>query len=390
MKAPQFLCALLLLVGLPASLAQTRPGGGGGGGGTKLPGIGRPSLSPRETMPGPVTVFLSGRVTLDDGTELTEPAAIQMICRGDHHTRTFTDRRGNFSFQLGDPSLSAGVDLSDASATSMTRGTVAREQRNWRDCELQAVLAGFSSEVIDLASRMNTLESTDVGKVVLHRLAQVEGTSISVTSALAPSDAKKALEKGREEEKKGKFDQAQQSLEKAVQIYPKYASAWFELGQVQMLKKDPVSAKHSFEQAVAADPKYVNPYNRLAQLAFEAKQWPQVIETTDKLLALNPVNFPFAYFFNAVANYYQKDFDAAEKSARRGIRVDDDHQVTKLQYVLGMILLQKRDYPHASEAMEKYLQLAKQPAEVEQAKKQLGEITRLSTGANSADGSEKK
>ena len=64
--------------------------------------------------------------------------------------------------------------------------------------------------------------------------------------------------------------------------------------------------------------------------------------------------------------------------------------MTKLQYVLGMILLQKRDYLHASEAMEKYLQLAKQPAEVEQAKKQLAEITRLSTGANSADGSEKK
>lgn len=272
----------------------------------------------------------------------------------------------------------------------MTRGTAAREQRNWRDCELQAVLAGFSSEVIDLASRMNTLESTDVGKVVLHRLAQVEGTSISVTSALAPSAARKALEKGRDEEKKGKLDQAQQSLEKAVQIYPKYASAWFELGQVQLLKKDPASAKHSFEQAVAADPRYVNPYNRLAQLAFEAKEWPQVVEITNKLLALNPVNFPFAYFFNSVANYYLKDFDAAEKSARQGIRVDDDHQVTKLQYLLGMVLLQKHDYQHAAEAMQQYLQFAKQPAEVEQAKKQLAEITRLSTTANSTDVSEKK
>ena len=237
---------------------------------------------------------------------------------------------------------------------------------------------------------MNTFESTDLGAILLHRLAQVEGTSISVTTALAPDNARKAFEKGRDEEKKGKWDQAQESFQKAVLAYPKYAVAWFELGRTQMRKNDVTSAKHSFEQSLAADSMYVNPYDGLAQIAFRANQWHDVVAITDKLLALNSVNFPGDYFYNAVANYYLRDFDAAEKSARQGIKVDDAHQLPKLSYVLGMILLQKHDLPGASEALQQYLRFATQPSEVAEANKQLAEIGRLSATPNSATVTEKK
>jgi tetratricopeptide (TPR) repeat protein len=340
-------------------------------------------------MPILLTTFISGKVAFDDGSQLTEPAAIQTICRGQRHTETFTDRRGAFSFQLADPSSGAG-DIADASDSIRTRTATAQERRDWRDCELSAALAGFSSETIELASRMNSLESADVGRILLHRLEHVEGSSISATSFAAPSAAKKELEKARDEEKKGKWDQAHKSLEKAVHIYPRYAVAWFELGQVQMQKNDAVSAKQSFEQSLAADPKYVNPYDGLAQLAFVANQWVQVVETTDKLLALNPVNFPRAYLFNSVANYYLGNLDAAEKTSRQGIRVDDGNQVPKLRYMLGMILMQKRQYQGASEQFQRYLELARQPAEIAQAKKELAEIARLSASPNSAAISETK
>jgi len=326
--------------------------------------------------------FLSGKVAIDDGTELTDPAAIQLICHSRRYTTGYTDRKGSFSFELADP---ASADFSDASSTLST-STAARDERNWRDCEIQAVLAGFSSELIELSSRMNTLASVDLGTITLHRLEHVEGTSISVTSLLAPKDAKKALEKAREDEKKGKWEQAQQSLEKAVRIYPKYAVAWYELGRVQMRLNDAGSAKKSFEQSMAADSKYVNAYDGLAQLAFAAKQWPVVVETTNKLLALNPVNFPTAYLFNGFAQYQQGELDAAEKITRTGVKVDDGHQVPKLQYLLGLILLSKHEYQAASEQMQQYLSLVKEPAEVEAAKKQLAEIARLSASASSPAG----
>lgn len=382
---------LFLLVLLTVSAFGQRNSGGGEprGGSTTTTGLPQPSHG---IAPGNPTaaIFISGKVTLDDGTELSEPAAIQTICRGQRHTMAYTDRRGSFSFQFGDPNPSGSADMSDASSSIMTSHASVQQSRDWQDCEVQAVLAGFTSDTVELTSRMSNLESTDVGRVVLHRLEHVDGTSISVTSILAPNAAKKALEKGREEEKKGKWDQAQQSFEKAVRIYPKYAAAWSDLGHVQMHNNDTVAAKHSFEQSVAADPKYVNPYEGLARLAFDANQWPEVVETTNKLLALNPVNFPDAYFFSGVANFHLKNLDVAEKTVRQGLRVDDGHQIPKMEYLLGMILLQKGDYPGATEHMTQYLHLSTQPTDVDMANKELAEIARLSAKPNSAAVSDKK
>jgi len=379
MKAPVVAHAFFILIVCLSSFAQGHGSGGrtvGNASGITPPGT-LPAMSLR-------TVFISGKVALDDGTELSDPAGIQLICKGQRHTEVFTDRHGSFSFQLGDPSPASGIDFTDASNSMSTRNDSTQQQRNWEECEVQAVLAGFTSEVVELASRMNSLESTDIGRLMLHRMAQVEGTSISVTSAMAPDGAKKALDKAREQEKKAKWDQALQSLQKAVNIYPKYAVAWFELGRLEMQKNDAVSAKNSFQQSLAADPKYVNPYNGLAELAFMANQWNEVVNVTNKLLALNPVNFPGAYLFNGVANYYLQNFDASEKSARQGIKVDDGHQVPKLQYLLGLVLLHKQDYAQAAEHMQLYLKMATQPAEIEAAKKQLETIARLSTAPGSA------
>jgi tetratricopeptide (TPR) repeat protein len=379
----RFFCSaflLLLLLSIPMS-AQGR-----GSRVSAILGTTTPGTNPAAAL----SLTLSGKVTLDDGSELSDPAAIQVICRGQRHTEGYTDQHGNFSFQFADPTSGAADNASDASTTMMTRSSSAGDRRNWRDCEIQAVLAGYSSPVIELASRMSTLESVNLGTIALHRLEHVEGTSISVTSLMAPSAAKKALEKARAEEKKGKWDEAQKSLQKAVQIYPKYAVAWCELGWLQMRQNDGLSAKKSFEQSVAADSKYVNAYDGLAQLAYHSNQWPQVVEVTNQLLALNPVNFPSAYFFNGVANYYLGNFDAAEKSARQGVKMDDGHQVPKLQYLLGMILMRKHEYRAASEQMQQYISVTKQPAEIEEAKKQLAEIERLSPGPNSAAVQEKK
>jgi tetratricopeptide (TPR) repeat protein len=325
-------------------------------------------------------IFISGKVVLDDGTELTEPAMIQTICRGRRHSETYSDGHGSFSFRFGDPTQAAAAAISDASSSDVNNRTGMQSALNLQDCQLQAELAGFSSQAIELSNRMGFASNIDVGRVPLHRLAQVDGTSISVTSALAPSAAKKAFEKGLQQEKKSKWDEAQKSFEKAVQIYPRYATAWYQLGRLQLRKEDTTAAKHSFEQSVASDPKYVNPYDGLAQLGMLSRDWPGVVEITRKLVSLNPVNFPDAYYDNAVANYNLKNLDDAEKSAMQGVRVDEAHQIPRLQYLLAMILLQKQNHQAASEHMQQFLALAKQPDDIELGKKGLAEIEKSSAG----------
>jgi tetratricopeptide (TPR) repeat protein len=387
MTTPRLSCAFLIFALSASALAQ-RSGGGkptapspGSTGSASFPSVGRSAPFPST----PSGIFVSGKVVLDDGTELTEPAIIQTICRGRKHSETYSDTHGGFSFRLGDSTQSAVASISDASSANVNRAGM-QSSSDYQDCQLQAELAGFSSQAVELSGRMGAMSNIDVGRVPLHRLAQVDGTSISVTSALAPSAAKKAFEKGLEQEKKGKWADAQKSFEKAVQIYPRYATAWYQLGRLQLRNQllnksaddSEQPAKHSFEQSVAADPKYVNPYDGLAQLAMMARDWHNVIDITSKLVSLNPVNFPDAYYDNAVANYNLKNFDDAEKSALQGIRVDDAHQIPKLQYLLAMILLQKQNYQAASEHMQLFLSLAKQQEDIDLAKKGLAEIQRVS------------
>ena len=364
------------------ALAQSRGRGNPSSGPTRSNGVSTfPStgMSPSSSQS---AIFIAGKIVLDDGTELTEPVAIQTICKAERHTETYSDSHGGFSFEFGDPNAGAAAAASDASSSSLGSST-ALARRNPQDCQLQAVLAGFTSQPVELSLRGGFSNSIDVGRVPLHRLEHVEGTSISVTNALAPAAAKKALEKGREQEKKGKWEEARKSLEKAVQIYPRYAAAWCELGRLQLRGHDAPSARHSFEQSLAADPKYVNPYDGLAELAMLSQDWPGVIEVTGKLFALDPVSFPDAYYYNAAANYSVRNLDAAEKSALQGVRVDEAHLIPKLQYLLGLILLRKQDYQAATEHMQLYLHQARQPADRDQAKKSLADIERLSASAGS-------
>lgn len=390
MKAPQWICGCLLSFSLTVFAFGQHGGGSRGGSSGSTSGSGgvaiggTPSLGNAPTTSSSLSPFVSGKVVLDDGTQLSEPVAIETFCRGERHTVAFTDSHGNFSFQFGDPTLPQSADFSDAANSMIDAAQNQQQQTYWKECQLDAVLPGYTSEMVELSERVDSAGESDIGRVVMHRMAHVEGTSLSITSALAPSGAKKALEKAREEEKKAQWDKAGQSLQKAVKIYPKYATAWFELGRVQIEKKDLAGAKQCFEQSVNADPKFVNPYDGLAQLAFQARQWPEVVDSTNKLLALNPVNFPSAYFLNGVANYYLHNLDAAEKTVRQGVRVDDGHSIPKLQYLLGMILLQKHDFAGAEDALKQYLRLTKQPAEIAEAQKELGEIEKLSATTPSA------
>ena len=392
MKTPRFCYAFLLFALSGIVLAQRgRPASG-------TPGSGPPfssststgTIAPPSTQP---AIFVSGKVVLDDGTELTEPAMIQTICRGSRHSETYSDAHGSFSFRFGDPTQGSAAAISDASSSNVNNNGAGTQYRDLQDCQLQAELAGFSSQAVELNTRIGMMNNIDVGRVPLHRLAHVDGTSISVTSALAPPAARKAFEKGLQQEKKNKWDDAEKSFEKAVQIYPRYATAWYQLGRLQLRNQ----LSNPSHQAHLRNRPSIRSNNRSPQIPSTsiltkgwrsspcmAQEWPNVIEITNKLVSLNPVNFPDAYYDNAVANYNLKNFDDAEKTALLGIRVDDAHQIPKLQYLLAMIQLRKQNYQGAAEHMQQFLSLAKERDDIELGKKGMAEIERSSASAQPA------
>jgi tetratricopeptide (TPR) repeat protein len=336
---------------------------------------------------------------MDDGTPPPVQVAVQTLCRGEKRTVAHTDPQGKFSFTLIEQKGGAGssdANVPDASNSGGRDGLPIGDSANplsnmreWRKCAVQAELAGFKSETVDIISRTDNWGG-NIGSIKLSRIAQVQGLTISATSAAAPENAKQAFEKGLVAEKKNKLDAALELFNKAVEAYPQYAVAWSEIGRVQMMKGDVAAAKHSFSKSLDSDSQYVNPYLGLTQIALQQQKWQETADLTLALLNLNPVNFPNAWFYNGYANYNLGNLADAEKSARAGLKVDSEHHYPKLEYLLGVTLLEKKDYASASEHLQNFLHMATDPREVAEVKKQLEEAVRLSTATNSGVTSDKK
>ena len=376
-------------------------GGGpaGGGLGSKGPTSTQPTTIPNNTTTPDLSqhpLFITGKVTLDDGTSPPDAAMIQLVCHASPKSVGRTDSKGNFSIDLNNRSARASLaDASEASSgsyagiapTGTTNGysttggagatpsyQVNTMDRDLTGCDLQAALPGFRSDVLHLASHR---DDPNVGIMIMHRLANVEGTTISLTTAMAPKDARKAMEKAQNDLKKDKWEDAEKEFQKAVEIYPKYAIAWEALGRVQEHLNNPEAARKSFAMAVEADGKLVPPYLSLAALAAGESKWPEVSDYTERALKLNPVDFPQAYLLNSMSNFYLKKMAIAEKSAREGLDHDAEHRFPRMNEVLGAVLMEKRDYPGAAEQFRKFLQYAPEGSDTSRAKKQLADLEKV-------------
>ena len=181
---------------------------------------------------------------------------------------------------------------------------------------------------------------------------------MSVTSLAAPDKAKKAFEKGEEEVRKGKFEAAASYLRKAVDMYPRYAIAWLELGRVRSRQSSFADAKQCFRQAVTQDSKLLDGYVELAHVDATQQDWKDLANVTDHLVEVEPDSSPEYWFLNSAAYYNLDNLDHAETSITNGLRLDPQHQVAHMVYLYALILGSKKEYKQAAEHVSTYLRLA--------------------------------
>jgi tetratricopeptide (TPR) repeat protein len=274
-------------------------------------------------------------------------------------------------------SAGGGGGFGGQSASSgMSRGGF---ENRYIDCELRARMPGYRSQSVSLANR-RPMDPPDVGTILVHRLGASEGSTVSAVSLNAPKDARKAYDKGMDALKKKKTDDALKNFEKAVEVYPKYATAWTELGRIQAAKGDAETARKSFDSATSADPKFVQPYLEMAMIEWKGEKWQQVADLTEKVIKLDSFDYPQAHFLNALSNYYLKNMEAAEKSAREAVRLDTRKQYLTTLRLLGVILAQKQDYSGAAEQFKAYLTAAPQAQDAATVRNQLSQLEQLLAG----------
>ncbi len=309
-------------------------------------------------------IFYTGKVLLDTGMPPPEPAAVLRVCNGASRRQTMTSVDGSFSFIVGDrntdllPDASDdtrgfGLDAQTTRSNSQSMGQRGFDPR-YNDCELRADLAGYSSSSIRLDTTMN---NSNVGVIMLHYRGKKAEGMVSVASLAVPGKARKEYEKGSEALEKGNLADAEKSLRKAIDIYPKFSEAWMRLGDVEQRRNNIEGAVADYQHAIDADANFALPYFRMAFQAAVAKNWEDTRRLTERLIFLDPVNFPLAYYFNALADMNLNRMAQAESSALRAESLDKQHAEPRIQLLLATIYNFKGAYSSAAEHYRAYLKI---------------------------------
>ena len=252
------------------------------------------------------------------------------------------------------------VVVIDPGSDSMTR--------RWDDkCAVSIWLKGYRKASVTLY---------DGAVIVLKQIGDPEGSTVSVTALHVPKEAAKAYDKGLRAMSDGKLSGAQKQFERAVTLYPDYAQAWSQLGEVLEQQSEPKEAAEACEHALKADPKYIRPYLQLIRLAVGGKRMEDAVALGERAMQLDPVEYPGIYYFYAVAHYELKHADVAEKAVRRAIELDKDHEYPGAEALLGKVLADKGDSRGAMDHFTKYLRLAPKADDVPAIRQRMAELDR--------------
>jgi tetratricopeptide (TPR) repeat protein len=323
-------------------------------------------------------------------------ALIERVCGTGTRQQVHVSPNGSFSMELG----SKADSYLDASAESRPQVFGQNEKipgqgisrMQLANCELRATVTGFRSNAVHLAEITPTLSTMDVGDLIVSRTTKVKGATLNAALYNTPKDAKKLYEKGITAEKTGRLGDARQFFEKAVQIYPKYTNAWFQLGSVYQNLAETESARTAYTRATAIDSKFLPPYLGLSLLAYRAGDWSQVLALTNHVLELDPLrygevsgyivdldplDYAEAYFYNAAANFNLNKIADAERSGLKAERLDVRPRFPQLHLLLAEIFARKNDYATAILETKIYLEMMPNAKNAEEVRERLAQYEKL-------------
>ena len=313
----------------------------------------------------PMTTVLTGRIVAGRGLPVPDGVLVVLDCGNGIRARSYADLNGSFSLS---------VKVLETTSSFLGRGqeSGAVTDQDWPNCEIYGEQQGYHSDRIRLFGSTSR-GMVQVGTLVMHPLQVAQELTISAVSLAAPRKAQVAVEKGREQERKGRWAAAAEYFKKAVMVYPRYALAWLELGRVQMKQNDFQEAEQSLQQAVTHDSEYLPAYAELARIAAAQKQWKQLSDVTSRLIQSAPDSSPEFWFLNSAANYNLGKINEAHTSIERAMRLDLKHQVPQAEYLYGVILAAGGQYKSAADHVSTYLQLQPQARDAASARRLLAE-----------------
>lgn len=171
----------------------------------------------------------------------------------------------------------------------------------------------------------------------------VGSTQGSVSAAVlnTPEKARKEFDKGNDARAKGDVRKALEHYEKAVELYPKYAMAYNNLGATYM-PNDPGHARDAWNKALEADPSLAPANANMARLKLLEHNFAEAIPPLEKALATQPTNTEYLFLMSE-AQFLSRHFDQALVYARKVYA--SEHKKFELAHIIAARALEAQNRP---------------------------------------------
>jgi tetratricopeptide (TPR) repeat protein/peroxiredoxin len=158
----------------------------------------------------------------------------------------------------------------------------------------------------------------------------------------------------------GYFDQAAESFQQVIAAKPDNADAYYNLGTLNLRRKNYDQARQYLEQTLKLRPNYPEAWNNLGMMAAQQGRADEAIQDFQQSLAQRPT---YATAYLNLGNVYrrQKAFDKAQECLTRALALQPDDPETN--FSLGMLYAQQSQMQPALDYLQRAVDLRPDYAE---------------------------
>jgi Flp pilus assembly protein TadD len=286
---------------------------------------------------------ISGRVSSLAGTPLSD-AQVQLrsMSGGAKSVSTYTDHTGMFAFE------------------GVTAGTY------------EVVAFSGIYQASDRVEVNGTPVTTLLRVPVPDKPADGGSDTVSVAQYQVPEKARKQFLKAREAAAKLKIDEAQELLQRALEIYPNYADA-LTLRAVFELDRDEITAAlHDTQQAIQSDGNYAMAYTVRASALNATGRFDDALQALANSERLAPDSWQ-NYYEEAKAYLGKSDYSSAVRQLDRAKSLASS-DFPQMHMLRARALIGLNQYAGAAAEIEIFLQKSPNGPESEQARSMLAKI----------------
>ena len=283
----------------------------------------------------------------------------------------------------GNPAAGVRVELQDAYSRSTIASSYTQQNGTF---ELYNIPAGRYQVVAQSGiSQTSDVISVAFGQtnVALRFLQDTppdgNADTVSVAEMLVPKNARSLYQKAREACSHGKFDDAQELLDRALQIHPHFAEALTLRGLIQLRDNQIDQGRQSFEQAIQYDPAYSPAYVALGAVYNAQAHYDDALRTLELGTAIAPMAWQ-GYYEMAKASIgkglYGNGLQLAEKAEEL-----NGNKFAAIHLLKAYAMIPLKFYSRAKEELQAYLQREPKGGNAEEARHLLVQLNAAEVAA---------